>query len=116
MTEQLITTLAQLHGVEVISRTSTMQYKTTSKGVPEIGRELNADAVIEGSVVRSGDRVRITAQLVDARSDQHLWARSYERDFDDVLALQNQIAGAIADEIRSGSRPRRRRGSARCPW
>ena len=100
MTEQLITTLAQLHGIEVISRTSTMQYKTTSKGVPEIGRELNADAVIEGSVDRSGDRVRITAQLVDARSDQHLWARSYERDFDDVLALQNEIAGAIADEIR----------------
>ena len=100
MTEQLITTLAQLHGIEITSRTSAMQYKTTSKRVPEIGRELNADAVIEGSVVRSGNRVRITAQLVDARSDQHLWARSYERDFDDVLAVQNEIASAIADEVR----------------
>jgi len=100
MTEQLITTLAQLHGIEVISRTSAMQYRTSTKRVPEIGRELNADAVIEGSVVRSGNRVRITAQLIDARSDQHLWARSYDRDFGDVLALQNEIASAIAEEIR----------------
>jgi TolB-like protein/DNA-binding winged helix-turn-helix (wHTH) protein/Tfp pilus assembly protein PilF len=100
MTEQLITTLAQLPGIQVISRTSAMQYKGTTKRLPEIGRDLNVDAFIEGSVLRSGGRVRISAQLVDARTDAHLWARSYERDAGDVLALQTEIARAIADEIR----------------
>jgi len=115
MTEQLIATLAQLHDVEVISRTSAMQYKRTTKHVPEIGRELNADALIEGSVIRSGSRVRITAQLVDARTDQHLWARSYERNFDDVLALQNEIAAAIADEIRIRLSPEEKSRLAQTP-
>jgi TolB-like protein len=100
MTEQLIATLAQLPGLEVISRTSAMRYKDTRRTLPEIGRELNADVLIEGSVVRSGSRVRVTAQLIDARTDQHLWAQSYDRDVADVLVLQNDIARSIADEIR----------------
>ena len=108
MTEQLITTLAQLHGLRVISRTSAMQYKTTAKRVPVIARELNADAVLEGSIVRSGDRMRITAQLIDARTDQHLWARSYDRDVGDVIAVQNEIAAAIASEIRLQLTPEER--------
>ena len=108
MTEQLITTLAQLRGLRVISRTSAMQYKATSKRVPVIARELNADAVLEGSIVRSGDRVRITAQLIDARTDQHLWAKSYDRDFGDVIAVQNEIAAAIASEVRLQLTPEER--------
>jgi len=100
MTEQLITTLAQLRGVEVISRTSAMQYKQTRKRLPEIGRELNVDAFVEGSVQRSGSRMRITVQLVDARTDQHLWAQSYDRDVGDVLSIENEIARSVANEIR----------------
>jgi len=100
MTDELITNLAQLRSVRVISRTSIMQYKGTKKTLPQIGRELNVDAVLEGSVVRSGDRVRITAQLVDAATDQHLWAASYDRDLHDVLAWQDQAAREIASEVR----------------
>jgi len=100
VTEQLITTLAQLPGLHVISRTSAMQFKGASKTLPQIGRELGVDTIVSGSVTRSADRVRVTAQLVDARSDQHLWAASYERDLGDVLDLQSEIARAIADEIR----------------
>jgi TolB-like protein/DNA-binding winged helix-turn-helix (wHTH) protein/Tfp pilus assembly protein PilF len=105
MTEQLITTLAEVQGLQVISRTSAMQYKATTKGAPEIGRELHVDALVEGSVMRSGQRVRISAQLIDARTDQHLWAQSYERDLGDVLSLQNEIARSIAGEIRAQLAP-----------
>jgi adenylate cyclase len=100
MTEALITDLAQVSALKVISRTSVMQYKGTRKPLREIARELGVDAVIEGSVQRSGDRVRITAQLIEALTDRHLWARSYERDLRDVLALQGEVAQAIAGEIR----------------
>jgi len=100
MTDELITNLAQLSGVRVISRTSIMQYKDTKKTLPQIGRELNVDAVVEGSVVRSGNRVRITAQLVDAATDQHLWAASYDRELRDVLTWQSQAAQEIASEVR----------------
>jgi len=100
MTDELITNLAQLRSVRVISRTSIMQYKGTKKTLLQIGRELNVDAVLEGSVVRSGDRVRITAQLVDAATDQHIWAASYDRDLHDVLAWQDQAAREIASEVR----------------
>jgi len=100
MTDELITNLAQLRSVRVISRTSIMQYKGTKKTLPQIGRELNVDAVLEGSVVRSGDRVRITAQLVDAATDQHLWAASYDRELRDVLIWQSQAAQDIASEVR----------------
>ena len=100
MTEALISTLAQLRALRVISRTSIMRYKGTTVPLPEIARALDVDAVVEGSVTRSADRVRVTAQLIDARTDHHLWARSYERDAHDVLALQSEVARAIADEIR----------------
>ncbi len=100
MTDELTTNLAQIGGLRVISRTSVTQYKGTKKMLPQIARELNVDAVIEGSVLRSGDRVRITAQLVHAPTDTHLWASSYERDLRDVLALQDEVARTIAHEIR----------------
>ena len=99
ITEELIAELSQIKALTVISRTSVMRYKEAKKSVPEIARELKVDAVVEGSVHRSGNRVRITAQLIHAASDRHLWARSYERDLKDVLALQDEIARAIAAEI-----------------
>ena len=101
MTDELITQLAQLGNIRVISRTSIMQYKGVRKPIRQIGKELSVDAVLEGSVSRSGEHVRITAQLIDADSDQHLWARSYERDVRDVLKLQNEMADEIAGEIRA---------------
>jgi tetratricopeptide (TPR) repeat protein len=100
MTEALITDLAQIRALKVISRTSVMQYKKTQKSLPQIGRELGAAAVIEGSIVQVGDRVRVTAQLVDAQTDRHLWARSYDRDLRDVLRLQDEIARIVADQVR----------------
>jgi FimV-like protein len=100
MTDELITDLAQIRALRVISRTSVVTYKRTRKPLPEIARELNVDAIVEGSVVRSGDRVRITAQLIHAPADQHLWAESYEGDLRDTLALQNRVARAIAEQIR----------------
>jgi eukaryotic-like serine/threonine-protein kinase len=99
MTEALITDLAKINGLRVISRTSVMQYKGVQRPLPQIARELNVDAVVEGSVLRSGNRVRITAQLIHAASDEHLWAESYERDLRDVLSLQGEVARAIANEI-----------------
>ncbi len=100
MTETLISGLAKIGTLKVISRTSVMRYKDSDKSLPDIARELGVDAVIEGSVQRIGDRVRITAQLVDGRTDRHLWAESYERDVRDVLALQSEVARAIAAEIK----------------
>jgi TolB-like protein len=106
MTDELITNLAQLANLHVISRTSVMQYKGTKKPLPQIAQELHVDAVVEGSVMRSGQRVRIAAQLVDAGNDEHLWAQSYDRDVGDVLILQKEISGKIADEIRIKLTPR----------
>jgi len=100
MTEALITDLAKIQALRVISRTSVMQYKAAKKPLPQIAKELGVDAVIEGSVMRAGDRVRITAQLIEAATDRHLWAESYERDLRDVFALQSDVAQAIAREIR----------------
>jgi TolB-like protein/DNA-binding winged helix-turn-helix (wHTH) protein len=100
MTEELITDLSQISALRVISRTSSEVYEDTHKALPEIARELNVDAVIEGSVERSGNRVRITVQLIYAPQDKNLWARSYERDLQDSLALQGTLANVIADEIR----------------
>jgi eukaryotic-like serine/threonine-protein kinase len=99
MTEALICDLAKLQALKITSRTSVMRYKESDAPLPQIGRELNVDAVVEGSVMRVGSRVRITAQLIHAASDTHLWAESYERDFEDVLILQSEIARAIAREI-----------------
>jgi eukaryotic-like serine/threonine-protein kinase len=113
MTEALIAELAQVRALRVISRTSAMHYKATTKTVPEIARELGVDAIVEGSVTRDGGRVRITAQLVHAASDRHLWARSYERDLKDLLGLQSEVARAIADEIQVKLTPQERARLAR---
>ena len=100
MTDELITELGQISELRVISRTSVMTYKGAHKSLPEIARDLNVDAVVEGAVVRAGDRVRITAQLILAAADKHLWARSYDGEMGDSLALQKQVARSIAAEIR----------------
>ncbi len=100
MTDALIGDLAKIGALRVISRTSAMHYKGTNKSLPEIARELNVDAVVEGTVQRSGDRVHVRAQLIHAASDSHLWAADYDRDFRDVLGLQSEVARAIAGEIR----------------
>ncbi len=99
MTGELITDLAKVSGLRVISHTSVERYKETKRPLPEIGRELGVDAIVEGTIMRSGDRVRITAQLIDAHSDQHIWAESYERDFRDVLELQGEVAQQIANQV-----------------
>jgi len=96
MTEALISDLARIGALRVISRTSAMQYKGVRKPLPEIARELNVDAIVEGSVLRVEGRVRISAQLIEAATDRHLWAERYERDLCDVLALQSEVAQAIA--------------------
>jgi TolB-like protein/DNA-binding winged helix-turn-helix (wHTH) protein len=100
MTDALITDLGKVSALRVISRQSTMRCKGSKKPLPEIARELKVDAVVEGTVQRSGERVRITAQLLDARTDRHLWANAYERDLRDVLALQSDVAQAVAREVR----------------
>ena len=105
MTDELITDLAKVGSLRVISRTSVMRYKGTKKGLPEIARELNVDGIVEGSVTRSGQRVRITAQLLDAPTDQHLWAETYERDLGDALGLQSKVAEAIAQQVRAQLTP-----------
>jgi TolB-like protein/DNA-binding winged helix-turn-helix (wHTH) protein/Tfp pilus assembly protein PilF len=99
MTDELITRLSNISALRVISRTSVMHYKGTQKTIPEIARELNVDAVMEGAVQRSGDRVRVSAQLIETRTDRHLWAESYERDLRDVLALEGEVSSAIAREV-----------------
>ncbi len=107
-TDQLITDLAQIGSLRVISRTSVMQYKGTTKSLPQIARELNVDAIVEGSVIRSGDRVRVTAQLLRASTDQHIWAETYDRDHGDILKLQSELSYAIAQQVRAEITPRQR--------
>ena len=106
MTDELITDLAQISALRVISRTSVMAYKGARKPLPQIARELNVDAVVEGTVLRSGDQVRITAQLIEASTDKHLWSQSYEGELRDTLALQSRVASAIADQVRINLTPR----------
>ena len=106
MTDALITDLAKIAAVRVISRTSSMQYKQTKKSLPEVARELKVDAVVEGTVQRSGDRVRITAQLIQGPSDKHIWANSYERDLRDVFALEREVSGDIAHQVQAQLTPR----------
>jgi TolB-like protein/DNA-binding winged helix-turn-helix (wHTH) protein/Flp pilus assembly protein TadD len=106
MTDELITDLAQISALRVISRTSVMTYKGARKTLPQIARELNVDAVVEGTVLRAGDQVRITAQLIDASTDKHIWSQSYEGDLRDTLALQDQVARAIAEQIQINLTPR----------
>jgi TolB-like protein/Tfp pilus assembly protein PilF len=107
-TDALITDLGQIGALRVISRTSIMHYKGAHKLLPEIAKELNIDAVVEGTVVHSGYRVRITAQLIEARTDKHLWAQSYEGELRDVLGLQKQVAATIATQVRASLTPQQR--------
>jgi TolB-like protein/DNA-binding winged helix-turn-helix (wHTH) protein/Flp pilus assembly protein TadD len=99
MTDDLITQLGQISALRVISRTSVMTYKSVRKALPEVARELNVEAVVEGTVLRSGDRVRISAQLIQVPADKQLWAQIYEGDLSDTLALQNRVARAIVEQI-----------------
>src|SRR5207248_6217619 len=100
MTDELITDLAQIGALRVISRTSVMPYKGARKSLPVVAHELDVDAIVEGTVLRSGNQVRITAQLIQASADRHLWAQSYQGDLRNTLSLQKQVASAIADQIR----------------
>jgi len=106
MTDELITELSKIGTLRVISRTSAMHYRGTSKTLPEIARELNVEAIVEGSVVRSGNQVRITAKLIDAPSERQLWAESYQRELKDVLALEGEVVRDIAQGIRVKISPR----------
>jgi TolB-like protein/DNA-binding winged helix-turn-helix (wHTH) protein/Tfp pilus assembly protein PilF len=108
MTDELITNLAKISSLRIISRTSIMQYKNVRKPLPEIARELNVDAIVEGTVTRSGNRLRITAQLIDALNEGHLWAENYDRELGDAVTLQNQVARAIAEEVRAKLTPAER--------
>jgi TolB-like protein/DNA-binding winged helix-turn-helix (wHTH) protein/Tfp pilus assembly protein PilF len=105
MTDELITDLAQIGALHVVSRTSVMRYKGTKKSLPEIARELNVDGIIEGSVSRSGQHVRITAQLLNGPTDKHLWAETYDRNLGDVLKLQSEVAQTIAQQVRAEVTP-----------
>jgi TolB-like protein/DNA-binding winged helix-turn-helix (wHTH) protein/Tfp pilus assembly protein PilF len=113
MTEELITQLGQIRSLRVISRTSVMAYKSGPKPLAEIARELRVDAVVEGSVLRSGDQVRINAQLIAVPADRHMWAQSYSGELRDTLALQSSVASAIAGQIRATLDPRERAALAK---
>jgi TolB-like protein/DNA-binding winged helix-turn-helix (wHTH) protein/tetratricopeptide (TPR) repeat protein len=105
MTDELITCLGEIAALRVISRTSVMRYKQANKPLPQIAKDLNVDAVVEGSVLRGGDRVRISVRLIQASTDRRLWGHSYERDLRDILALQSEVARDIAGEIKSEVAP-----------
>lgn len=105
MTDELITNLAKVGSLRVTSRTTVTRYKHTAKTLPEIARELNVDGIVEGSVVRSGQRVRVTAQLIRGPADQHLWAETYDRDVGDALQLQSEVARAITEQVQAKLTP-----------
>ena len=115
MTEALTTSLSKVGALRVISRTSAMHYKGTTKTLPEIARELNVDGIVEGSVLRSGNRVRITAQLLHAPSDRHVWGDTYDRDLGDVLRLQSEVAQAIAQQVSVQLTPQQKAGLGSAP-
>jgi len=105
MTDALTTQMCQISSVKVISRTSALRYRHTDKSLPQIARELNVDAVVEGTVQRSGERIRITAQLIEGATDKHLWGRIYDRNVEDALSVQGEIANSIAREIQAQITP-----------
>ena len=115
MTEELTAELASLRSLRVTSRTSASAYRGTKKPLPVVARELNVDGLIEGSVIRSGDRARITVQLIDGRTDRHLWAQTFEKSGADVLALQRDVAAQIVDQIRATLSPAERARLSRLP-
>jgi len=108
MTDALITNLAKLKSIRVISRTSATQYRNAGKLLPQIARELNVDAVVEGTVVGSGRNVTITAQLIDATIECHMGADSYQRNVNDILRLQNEVALVIAEQVQGRLNPQER--------
>jgi TolB-like protein len=113
MTEALITVLSNVGGLRVVSRTSSMRYKGASQSLPEIGRELDVNWIVEGSVVVEGDRLRVTGQLIDTATDEHVWAATYDRGFTDVLSLQASLASAIAKDVEAAiAREQRRRAES----
>lgn len=99
MTEELIGRLSMIHGLRVISRTSVMHFKNTDRSVPEIAKILGADAIVEGSVIREGNRIRVHAQLIRGATDEHFWSETYDRELRDVLALQSEVAQSIAEKV-----------------
>ena len=101
MTEEVISTLSQIEGIEVISRTSVMQYKKSPKPIPEVAKELDVGTVLEGSIRKAGNRLRVTVQMVDATKDRHVWAESYDRDLQDVFTIQSDIAKRVADALQT---------------
>src|SRR5437660_9517467 len=113
LTEALITSLAKISALSVVSRTTAMHYKGVHRRLPEIARELQVDGIVEGTVLRSGERVRISVQLIEARTDRHLWAESYDRDLRDVLALQTEVARGVAKEVQVRLTPREQERLAR---
>ena len=102
LTEELITKLSEVQGLRVIARTSVMSYKKKEKSVSEIGRELSVGSIMEGSVRKAGSRVRITAQLIETRSEEHLWASTYDRELDDIFAIQSEVAAKVAGSLKGG--------------
>jgi TolB-like protein/DNA-binding winged helix-turn-helix (wHTH) protein len=114
MTEALIGNLARIRALRVVSRTSVMRFKGAAPPLNEIARTLNVDAVLEGSVQRTGDRIRVSVQLIHVATDTHLWAREYERELTDVLKLQSDVAGAVADEVQAWAPSGRRRTKSSC--
>jgi eukaryotic-like serine/threonine-protein kinase len=109
VTEELITDLAKIASLKVISRTSAMHYKGTNETLPQIGRELNVDAVVEGSVQRVGERMKVTVQLIRTSTDEHLWAERYERDSRDVLTMEAEVARDISNEVKAKLTPEEQR-------
>jgi TolB-like protein/DNA-binding winged helix-turn-helix (wHTH) protein/tetratricopeptide (TPR) repeat protein len=105
MTEELITELSRIHALKVISRTSVMEYKGTKKHLPQIARELGVEGIVEGSVIREGDQVRITVQLLDGPNDRHIWSEDYQRELRGILTLQREMAQAITEQIRTQLTP-----------
>src|SRR5207302_9747389 len=100
--DEILTDLAKVADLKVISRTSVMQYRnTTSRNLREVGQQLGVAHVLEGSVQRAGNKIRVNAQLIDARNDAHLWAQTYDRDLADVFAIQSEIARTIAEQLRA---------------
>ena len=105
LTEELITVLSKVRELRVISRTSVMLYKSTPKPASQIGTELGVDSILEGSVRKAGNRIRVAAQLIDARSDRHLWAETFDRELDDIFAVQTELAGQVAAALKIELRP-----------
>ena len=100
MTEALISHLSRIHDLRVISRTSMMGFRDTKLSVPEIAKNLNVDALVEGSVIRDGNRIRVHAQLIRAATDEHFWSEEYDRQVEDVLALESDVAQSIAEKVK----------------